>query len=272
MPVRCEMTQFLQISDTHIVKTGSLVSGRLETSGPLKRLALRIAELQFEVGPLDGIVVTGDVSDDGTAESYALFKSILKPLNLPIFCIPGNHDVRSPFRAAFHEAGYLPKAGKLNWQQRLGALEIIGLDTLIEGQSCGELDQASLQFLKTCLVNLKKVPAVLVMHHPPFKSGMAFMDTIGLQNGTEQLSKILAEHQGEVLVLCGHLHRNISTRLAGHTVISAPSVCSSFLFNIDHDAPIGFLKHEGGVLLHQWAEGFKSIRIDPVRGDGPFGF
>jgi hypothetical protein len=25
-------------------------------------------------------------------------------------------------------------------------------------------------------------------------------------------------------------------------------------------------------LLHQWAEGFKSIRIDPVRGDGPFGF
>ena len=84
-PKRYEMTQFLQISDTHIVKTGSLVSGRLETSGPLKRLALRIAELQFEVGPLDAIVVTGDVSDDGTAESYALFKSILKPLNLPFF-------------------------------------------------------------------------------------------------------------------------------------------------------------------------------------------
>ena len=138
------MTQFLQISDTHIVKPGSLVSGRLETSGPLKRLALRIAELQFEVGPLDGIVVTGDVSDDGTAESYALFKSILKPLDLPIFCIPGNHDARAPFRAAFDGAGYLPKAGNLNWQHRLGALQVIGLDTLIEGQGGGELDQDSL--------------------------------------------------------------------------------------------------------------------------------
>ena len=266
------MTQFLQISDTHIVKPGSLVSGRLETSGPLKRLALRIAELQFEVGPLDGIVVTGDVSDDGTAESYALFKSILKPLDLPIFCIPGNHDARTPFRAAFDGAGYLPKAGKLNWQHRLGALQVIGLDTLIEGQGGGELDQDSLQFLKTCLADLKQAPAVVMMHHPPFKSGMAFMDSIGLQNGTEQLSEILAEYQGEILVLCGHIHRNISTRLAGHTVISAPSVCSSFLFNTHHDAPIGFLKQEGGVLLHQWAEGFKSIRIDPVRGDGPFGF
>ena len=266
------MTQFLQISDTHIVKTGSFVSGRLETSGPLKRLALRIAELQFEVGSLDGIVVTGDVSDDGKSESYALFKSILKPLNLPIFCIPGNHDARAPFRAAFEGAGYLPKAGKLNWQHKLGALQIIGLDTLIEGQGGGGLDQDSLQFLKTCLADLKQAPAVVMMHHPPFKSGMAFMDSIGLQSGTEQFTEILDEHQGEILVLCGHIHRNISTRLAGHSVISAPSVCSSFLFNTHHDAPIGILKQEGGALLHQWAEGFKSIRIDPVRGDGPFGF
>ena len=266
------MTQFLQISDTHIVKPGSLVSERLETSGPLKRLALRIAELQFEVGPLDGIVVTGDVSDDGTAESYALFKSILKPLDLPIFCIPGNHDVRVPFRDAFERADYLPKTGRLDWRHKLGAIQIIGLDTLIEGQGGGELEQGSLEFLKESLADLEKAPVVVMLHHPPFKSGMAFMDSIGLQRGTEQLSEVLTAYQGEILVLCGHIHRNISTRLAGHTVISAPSVCSSFLFNTHHDAPIGFLKQEGGALLHQWADGFKSIRIDPVRGDGPFAF
>jgi len=266
------MTQFLQISDTHIVKTGSLVSGRLDTASPLKRLALRIAELQFEVGPLDGIVVTGDVSDDGTAESYALFQSILEPLNLPIFCIPGNHDARAPFRAAFEEAGYLSKTGRLDWHYELGALQIIGLDTLIEGQGGGELTNGTLGFLKACLTDLTQAPVVVMLHHPPFNSGMAFMDSIGLYRGTEQLSEILAEYKGEVLVLCGHIHRNISTQLAGHTVISAPSVCSSFLFNTHHDAPIGFLKQEGGALLHQWADGFKSIRIDPVRGDGPFAF
>ena len=266
------MTQFLQISDTHIVKTGSLVSGRLDTASPLKRLVLRIAELQFEVGPLDGIVVTGDISDDGTAESYELFKSILEPLNLPIFCIPGNHDVRVPFRDAFERAGYLPKTGRLDWRHKLGAIQIIGLDTLIEGQGGGELEQGSLEFLKESLADLEKAPVVVMLHHPPFKSGMAFMDSIGLQRGTEQLSEVLTAYQGEALVLCGHIHRNISTRLAGHTVISAPSVCSSFLFNTHHDAPIGFLKQEGGALLHQWADGFKSIRIDPVRGDGPFAF
>ncbi len=266
------MTQFLQISDTHIVKPGNLVSGHLDTASSLKRVALRIAELQFEVGQLDGIVVTGDVSDDGTADSYALFKSILEPLNLPIFCIPGNHDARAPFRNAFENAAYLPEKGKLNWKQKLGDLQLIGLDTLIEGQSGGELDRETLQFLKASLSDLRQAPAVILIHHQPFKSGIAFMDTIGLQKGTEKLCAILGEYQGELLILCGHIHRNISTRLAGHSIISAPSVCSSFLFNTHHDAPIGFLKQEGGFLLHQWVDGFKSIRIDPVRGDGPFSF
>ncbi len=266
------MIQFLQISDTHIVKTGSLVSGRLDTASPLKRVALRIAELQFEVGQLDGIVVTGDISDDGTADSYALFKSILQPLNVPIFCIPGNHDARKPFRNAFEGKGYLPEKGKLNWQHKLGDLQLIGLDTLIEGQSGGELDKETLRFLKACLSDLKQTPAVILMHHQPFKSGITFMDSIGLQKGTSKLSAILGKYQGELLILCGHIHRNILTSLAGHSVISAPSVCSSFLFNTHHDAPIGFLKQEGGFLLHQWADGFKSIRIDPVRGDGPFPF
>ena len=76
------MTQVLQISDTHLVQEGALVSSTLDTAGPLRRLVVRITELQEEVGALDAIIVSGDVSDDGSPESYELFKSILSPFNL----------------------------------------------------------------------------------------------------------------------------------------------------------------------------------------------
>ena len=266
------MTQVLQISDTHLVQEGALVSSTLDTAGPLRRLVVRITELQEEVGALDAIIVSGDVSDDGSHESYELFKSILSPLNLPTYAVPGNHDQRASFRTAFSEAGYLPNSGKLNWHKTLGQLQIIGLDTLVEGQGGGELDAETLDFLEAQLRQLHGAPVIVMFHHPPFDTGIAFMDTIGLNSGGQRLQEILAAFSGDLIVVCGHVHRNISTQIGGHAVMTAPSVCSSFLYNIHNDAPVGFLKQEGGVLLHRWHDGFKSIRIEATRGDGPFAF
>lgn len=266
------MTQVLQISDTHLVREGALVSNILDTESPLRRLVVRIKELQEEVGKLDAIIVSGDVSDDGSDESYELFKSIMHPLDIPIYAVPGNHDQRSSFRAAFLTGGYLPKTGKLNWHRAIRDLHIIGLDTLIEGEGGGELDADTLDFLQAKLRILHGSPVIVIFHHPPFDTGMAFMDSLGLRNGAQQLEEILSSFVGDLIVVCGHIHRNISTQLGGHGVITAPSVCSSFLYNIQSDAPVGFLKQEGGVLLHRWLNGFKTIRIEPTRGDGPFAF
>ena len=266
------MTKIIQISDTHLVGEGKFVSKTLETAAPLEDLIRRISEIELEVGAIDAIIVSGDISDDGSAESYARFKSILSPLKLTFFAVPGNHDVRSIFRAAFSSAGYLPGSGKLNWHQIVGEIHIVGLDTLIEGQDGGELDSETLQFLESTLEKLKNVPVILMFHHPPFKSGIKFMDSICLHKGQTRLCEILKSYPGELIVVCGHIHRNIVTQLAGHTVISAPSTCSSFLYNIHSDAPVGFLKQEGGLILHDWSQGFKSIRIEAERGAGPFAF
>jgi Icc protein len=266
------MKHILQISDPHIAKNGELISECLDTVSALRRLVVRISEVQLEVGPIDAILVSGDISDDGTAESYELFKSVLKTLNLPLFVVPGNHDQRYEFRNAFFELGYLPDTGKLNWHKSLGFVDLIGLDTLIEGQGGGELDDTTLDYLESKLKSLNNQPVIVIFHHPPFKSGIKFMDSIGLMTGIERLTAILSTFTGNLIVVCGHIHRNISTLIGGHSVISAPSVCSSFLYNIHNEAPVGFLKQEGGMLLHQISDGFKSIRIEPTRGAGPFAF
>ena len=266
------MKHILQISDPHIAKNGELISECLDTVSALRRLVVRISEVQLEVGPIDAILVSGDISDDGSAESYELFKSVLKTLNLPLFVVPGNHDKRYEFRNAFFELGYLPDTGKLNWHKSLGFVDLIGLDTLIEGQGGGELDDTTLDFLESKLKSTNNQPVIVIFHHPPFKSGIKFMDSIGLMTGIERLTAILSSFSGNLIIVCGHIHRNISTLIGGHSVISSPSVCSSFLYNIHNEAPVGFLKQEGGMLLHQISDGFKSIRIEATRGAGPFAF
>ena len=92
------MTAILQITDTHIVAEGELVSGQLETAVPLTRLVDRIASIRHQIGPIDAVIVSGDLSDDGSEESYARFKRLLAPLDLPTYVIPGNHDIREPLR------------------------------------------------------------------------------------------------------------------------------------------------------------------------------
>lgn len=265
------MTRLLQISDTHIAAQGGLVSGRLDTAASLERLVARIDQIRPQIDPLEAILVSGDLSEDGSAESYERFQAIMAPLRLPLFVIPGNHDLRAPLRAAFAPDGYLPQSGKLNWHRSVGAVDLIGLDTLVEGQGGGTLDAATLDFLRAALRAADTRPVLLALHHPPFASGIGFMDAIGLA-GIDALTPILHAHRGEIRVVCGHIHSTMLMSVGGAMALSAPSPCSSFAFDTRPDAPAGFMDAEDGFLLHLWRNGFQSVRISMTDGNGPFPF
>ncbi|MDB4558873.1 phosphodiesterase [Amylibacter sp.] len=265
------MTKILQISDTHIVARGDIVSGRLETSDPLKRLVQRIEDSRAEIGPIDALLISGDLSDDGSEQSYQHIRDLVAPLNLPTYVIPGNHDMREPLSTAFLSDGYLPETGPLNWVRRIGDIHLIGLDTLIEGHRSGALDQTTLTFLSNTLESIASGPVLLALHHPPFRTGIHFMDEIGL--GTiPELSEILSKYKGELRIACGHIHTMMTVAVAGHVAISAPSPSSEFAYDTRADAPVGFREIEGGCLLHTWDTVFQTARIGPVAGAGPFPF
>ena len=263
------MTTILQISDTHIVPEGALVSGRLETAHSLARLVTRITSIRNQIGPIDAVLVSGDLSDDGSAESYNRFKALMAPLDLPLMVIPGNHDAREPMRAAF--ADLLSKTGQLDWVRQVGNLTLIGLDTLVEGTGKGTLSAQSLAFLADALATAKNAPVLLALHHPPFPSGIGFMDDIGLTNRAE-FCEIIANYQGTLRIVCGHIHSMMVVDCAGHIAISAPSPCSTFAYDLRTDAPVGFMTQEDGFLVHKWDAGFQSVRIGMVAGAGPFPF
>jgi 3',5'-cyclic AMP phosphodiesterase CpdA len=265
------MTAILQITDTHIVPEGTLVSGRLDTAGPLRRLVQRITDICHQIGPVDAVLVSGDVSNDGSAQSYLHFKEILTPLDLPIYVIPGNHDAREPMRKAFCDGGYLSANGKLNWHQQIGDIHLIGLDTLIEGENVGMLDAPTLAYLDDVLASIGHGPVLLTLHHPPFNTGIRFIDDIGLRNN-EDLLETLSGFEGELRIVCGHIHCMMTVSFGGHISISAPSPSSCFALDMRPNAPVGFIDMEDGCLLHKWDDGFQTVRIGPERGAGPFPF
>ena len=263
------MTTLLQISDTHIVAPGGRVAGRLDTAVALKRLVTRIGAIRHQIGGLDAVLVSGDLSDDGSAQSYDHFKKLISPLEVPLHVIPGNHDARAPMRAAF--ANQIPGAGPINWDRRIGEICLIGLDTLVEGQKHGTLTVETLTFLRDALVRADGAPVLLALHHPPFPCGIRFMDDIGLTNQRD-FADAVRGYAGELRIVCGHIHAMMIQTIAGHVAISAPSPNSTFAYDRRHDAPVGFHTQEDGCLLHRWDEGFQSIRIGPDDGDGPFPF
>lgn len=267
--------RLIQISDSHIVarvgKAPGLVSGRLDTATALEKTVARIADLREKTGPISALLVTGDVTDDGAPESYALFREIIAPLDLPILAVPGNHDAREPMRRAFADTGLMPEAGQLDWICDLPGLRVIGLDTLVEGQGGGALDATTLYFLADALETAPDGPIVVALHHPPFRCGIGFMDAIGLSDAGA-LDAILQRAGRDVRLVCGHIHHTQFASVGGCPALSAPAVCSTFDIDFRADAPGGFLDSPGGFLLHDWERGFRTIAVPPERGHGPHPF
>ena len=266
------MAKLIHLSDLHLVSPGKLTSKVLDTNAILEETINEILSKKDYFGQIDGLVVTGDISDDGSMESYLSAYEKLSKLNVPILVIPGNHDLRDPMRKVFHENVQFSKnSSQFDWVFEFDETLIIGLDTLVEGENFGFLEEKSLDFLSHQLSNNSGSDLVLLIHHPPIKTGIYFMDQIGLTNSSD-LSECLKATNRPIKILCGHVHGVYHGLLGIHPVVSAPSICSAFEFNRQEFAPVGFNKGPTGyAYLETSSNGFWTS-IPSNYGNGPLKF
>jgi Icc protein len=239
-----------QISDTHITAAGELLAGRVDSAANLARIVARIRGLDTRPAC---VLATGDLTEHGTAEEYALFRELLAPLGVAVYAIPGNHDRREPMRAAFGDCAWMPQAlgEPVHYGFELGPLSVFALDTLVEGQDHGALDAGQLDWLEARLAASERRPVIVMLHHPPVNSGVRVMDAMKLLD-PERLGAIVGKHGNIERILCGHLHYTMHVRWHGTTVSVAPSGVEQLHLAFAPDAPLASVAEPPGFQLHFW--------------------
>lgn len=259
-----------QITDTHIKLPGKLAYRRVDTAAMLRDC---VAAVQALKQPPDLIVLTGDLVDLGSAEEYAHLKSILAPLQQRIIAIPGNHDARDAMREAFGDGGYLPAEGYLQFViDDEYPVRIVGLDTVVAGQGGGALCAERLRWLDDTLARAPQAPTLVMMHHPPFDTGIGHMDALGLA-GKDGFAAIMQRHPQVDLIICGHLHRSIHATVGGRRALCCPSPAHQVALDIDPAAPSAFRMEPPGFMLHWWDGAGLVSHVAAIGAyDGPFPF
>jgi 3',5'-cyclic AMP phosphodiesterase CpdA len=256
-----------QISDLHVVAKGRKLFDRVDTPAFLQRAVAHLNAL--EPRP-DFVWITGDLVDQGSAAEYANLRELLVPLQIPWALMPGNHDDRATLRQSFADQLYLPQSGEfLQYAIEHLPLRLLALDTLISGESGGSLCQARLDWLADQLEQHPERPTIVAMHHPPFLTGIAEMDTINCANSAA-LGALVAEHPQIERIICGHVHRAIAARWNGTVVTTSPATAHQVALDLREGSPTAWIMEPPACHLHYWREDTGLVTHTSYIGDyGP---
>ena len=238
-----------QLSDPHLRPRGVLYQGLVDSNAML----VAAIETLNRLSPApDVVILSGDVVDTGTPEEYALAQELLGQIRQPLFAIPGNHDEREAFRLSFGARGHLPKSGPLHFVVGdLGPVRIIGLDITVPGFHYGNMDDDAAAWLESALAAEPLRPTIIMVHQPPFASGITYIDEYSCRLG-ERLAGIVAHYPAVERIVCGHIHRFMQLRFRGTMLVTAPSTTTAIALRLAVDAEPASFVEPPALLLHHW--------------------
>lgn len=211
--------RILQITDPHLFADPADRLRGTVTDDTLASVLAHIAEQGWDA---DVIAMTGDLIQDDSQGAYQRFREHFAPLGLPVYCVPGNHDIREYMQAALAEPPfyYCASYQQYNWL-------IIGIDSCEAGSAGGKLAPEELARLLGLIKNTQAEHVLVCLHHPPLPVGSAWLDGVGLADGEDFLAALAAS--GKVRgCLFGHVHQAFDEQKDGLRIIGTPSTCRQF--------------------------------------------
>ncbi|ABS01562.1 metallophosphoesterase family protein [Kineococcus radiotolerans] len=252
------MTRVLQLSDTHLMAAGALHNGLVDTTAAL----VHALEALRDVGPLDAVVVSGDVSDDGTVASYEAARDLVGGFAaergaVAVFAM-GNHDVAGPFEQVL---------GPTRSVHDVAGVRIVVLDSSVPGRGYGELPAEQLSWAREVLADPAPRGSVVVVHHSPLPAPTVLHEGLRLQRPAELLDALAGTDVRAVL--SGHYHHPFAATLpSGLAAFVAPAVAN----RCDVLVAPGrerILRGSGALLVDLDERGVRATVLTvPVPGDG----
>lgn len=209
---------FIQLSDPHLLAARQGCLKEVNTYDTL-RAVLKDAVKRFPLP--DAYLLTGDLSQDGTAQSYENLKQLINELTVqPSFVIAGNHDDIDNMQRHLI-------SGNIRFEpfMDLDKWRVIFLNTQVAGEEYGYLSQKEMDRFKGN-VSEKAQHHLICIHHPPVLLD-GFIDRSRLQNSEEFLSAV-GNIEGQKVVIFGHAHQEYFERRDSILLLGAPSTCVQF--------------------------------------------
>ena len=210
--------RLLQLTDSHL---RAAADGELKGWRTLESLESALEAALAGQDLPDAILATGDLSQDGSPESYGHLRRVLGAVGVPVFCIPGNHD-HPPTMAAelssppFHYCG----------DHRLGPWRLVMLSSWDGDRGGGRLAPDELQRFEAVLDRAPEPHLLVVLHHHPVPVG-SWLDKVGLDNADDFMR--LADGDSRIRgIVWGHVHQVFERQRRGMQLLAAPSTCFQF--------------------------------------------
>ncbi|MCC1492514.1 metallophosphoesterase [Cognatishimia sp. F0-27] len=213
--------KLLVLTDLHLTDPGQTIIGL----DPAARSRAALSHAIRTHPDADALLLLGDLTHHGRPGQYSGLAALLSDIPCPVFATLGNHDDATAFGAEFPDQmtdGFACHA------LQNGGMRVLLLDTLDRDGSAprhgGWLCNQRLDWLDGEMAAADGAPLLIACHHPPFATGFAGMDGIGLANPRALLDRLQA-YRGPVQLLCGHVHRTISGAVEGIAFTTLKSPC-----------------------------------------------
>ncbi len=240
------MIDLVQITDCHVFADHSKLGyNQVNPYLSLQRIIAQVEQLQPDV-----LVITGDISGDGSQQSYQLVAKLLKQVNLStkIYLIPGNHDNLAYMQDSFPTQYLWLNQAHID----LGQSWHLHLLNTHHQATIGQVSQQSLQSLQQYLSTHAEQFHLLAAHHHPIESG-GWMDQHEWTN-RDQLTALVTQHQCVKGMIYGHIHQPQATQHKHCLYMACPATCWQFANQAQfalNDKPPGYrhltLLENGGI-------------------------
>lgn len=217
-----DIQRILQISDIHLNKD---VNGELLGVKTQESLQAVIEHIQQHQPKQNAIVLSGDLSQDGSADSYERLADMVTKIEGPIYFVPGNHDNSDVLNKVY------PR-GTISNQRHiiLGDWQLILLDSQKPGAVEGHLKPAELQFLRDCLEKYPTHRAIIMFHHQPVPMNCDWLDNLGVNNANA-FWDVVKQYPNVHAIFFGHVHQESAHLVYDIPSYSLPSTCIQFQGN-----------------------------------------
>lgn len=268
------MAFLIHISDTHILPPGELLYKSIDTASHLRQTVHKINLMHPEP---DAVIVTGDLVDGGDLPGYQHFAELIKPLKMPVYVLPGNHDNPEVMREIFSGTASFPVTDE-TFQYAIDDLpfRILALNSRCNGTELPDFDLQRLDWLETQLESSDNA-TLIALHHPPMTTGIELID-MGGPEWYQGIKTLLGKYEQVRLVICGHCHTDLSGRIGNVPVYMAPSTSHQLVASRGHKiAPSAHIVPASPTLHHFidgnflsgsncWPTNVEQERIDKVSG------